>query len=103
MSVKKKLRLKVVTLARLKKMGACRSAQRVFQREFGKQARITATNLDRAEDVGLSLKWLAEALELVPRHEFGAAFGAGGRCARCDVERKVPNYVRRALLRAARG
>lgn len=98
------IKIKVVTLARLRKLDACPGALADFERTFGKQARITSHNLDRAEHVGLDADWLAQALRLIPSH---ADFTDDGRCVGCaaDDKLKTPRRVRarRALLRAARG
>jgi hypothetical protein len=89
--------MKVVTVEKLKKLGACASARRLFIKTFGQSAKITAANLTKAEKAGLSLFWLLEELGLAPHHE-----GAMSSCKGCKAER-IDNYERKALLKLARG
>lgn len=54
--------MKVVTIGRLKKMGACQSAIEALRAEFGTRIFITPANLTKVERVyGGALCWFAEA------------------------------------------
>lgn len=85
------MRLKVITLARLKKLGACPSQVALFEDTFGRSAKITPANMTRAKREGLYLRWIAE--KLFGPHDFDS-----DKCRAC-VAMFSP---RKALLRMAR-
>ena len=59
-----------ITLAQLKKMGACVPQRTLFTETFGSYAELTEENAIRAVDAGLRISWLAS--EVLTRESYAA-------------------------------
>lgn len=97
--------MKVVTLRRLKALGACAGALVAFERAFGKSVEVTPANLTKARRVLRAfdndpLGWLAQKvaptkygtarLAVVEMVHKGAT---EGRCPKCRALRRVSRDV----------
>ena len=55
-----------ITLAWLREHHACADQVAIFEQEWGKQAELTRSNLERAIELHLDLEWLAPRILTAP-------------------------------------